>query len=57
VQHAYGHAVSADSYRLLPDRVADLLTLAGFTVIARLLREPDHTEKVPQANLLARKLA
>lgn len=57
VQHAYGHAVSADAYRLLPDRIADLLTLAGFTVIARLLREPDHAEKVPIANLLARKLA
>jgi SAM-dependent methyltransferase len=50
----FGHAISLDFYRLSPDRVAGLLEQAGFVVDARLLREPDETEKVPQAHLLAR---
>ncbi|MGB6164243.1 MAG: methyltransferase domain-containing protein [Pseudonocardiaceae bacterium] len=53
---AFGHAVSLDFYRWSPDRVAELLSQAGFVVVARLLREPDETEKVQQAHLLARKL-
>lgn len=52
---AFGHAVSLDVYRWSPDRVAELLEQAGLVVDARLLREPDETEKVPQAHLLARK--
>jgi SAM-dependent methyltransferase len=55
VEQAFGHAVSVDAYRLSPDRVTELLGAAGLPVIATLLREPDETEKVPQANLLARK--
>jgi SAM-dependent methyltransferase len=51
----FGHAVSLDFNRLSPDRVADLLRQAGLVVDARLLREPDQTEKVQQAHLLARK--
>jgi hypothetical protein len=34
--------------------VGELLERAGFVVDARLVREPDATEKVPQAHLLAR---
>lgn len=52
---AFGRAISLDFYRLSPDRVAELLGKAGFVVLARLLREPDATEKVRQAFLLARK--
>lgn len=55
---AFGHHVNLDFHRLNPDRVAALLADAGFTVRARLIREPDDDEisaKVPQAYLLARK--
>jgi SAM-dependent methyltransferase len=55
LEHAYGHAVSLDAYRLPPDQVAELLSRAGLSVQARLLREPEGLEKVPQAYLLARK--
>ncbi|MGH3990636.1 MAG: class I SAM-dependent DNA methyltransferase [Pseudonocardiaceae bacterium] len=52
---AFGHVVSLDFYRFQPDRVAQLLHEAGLAVIARLLREPDETERVHQAYVLARK--
>jgi SAM-dependent methyltransferase len=52
---AFGRAISLDVYRLSPGNIAELLTQAGFTVLARLLREPHETEKVQQAFLLARK--
>lgn len=52
---AFGHVVSLDFYRFQPDRVAQLLHEAGLAVIARLLREPDETERVQQAYVLARK--
>lgn len=55
LDQAYGHEVSLDAFRLPPDGVADLLAQAGLAVHARLLREPDANEKVPQAYLLARK--
>jgi len=55
LEQAYGHAVSLDAYRLSPDRVAKLLSQAGLVVHTRLLREPDESEKVQQAYLLARK--
>lgn len=54
VSQGYGHPVSLDAYRLSPDRITDQLADAGLTVFARLHREPDGAEKVPQANLLAR---
>ncbi|MGH3900097.1 MAG: class I SAM-dependent methyltransferase [Pseudonocardiaceae bacterium] len=54
---AFGHVVSLDFYRFQPDRVAQLLHEAGIAVFARLLREPDETERVQQAYLLARKPA
>lgn len=56
LEHAYGHALSLDAYRMSPDRVAELLSHAGFDVHARLVREPDGPEKVQQAYLLARRL-
>ncbi|MGH3830173.1 MAG: class I SAM-dependent DNA methyltransferase [Pseudonocardiaceae bacterium] len=52
---AFGHAVSLDFHRFQPDRVAQLLQEAGLAVLARLLREPDETERVQQAYVLARK--
>jgi SAM-dependent methyltransferase len=54
---AYGHEVSLDAYRLPPDRTAGQLVAAGFTEIARTLREPVGFETVPQAYLLFRKPA
>ncbi|MFE0698747.1 hypothetical protein [Streptomyces sp. NPDC058872] len=55
LEQAYGHEVSLDVYRRSPDRVADLLASAELVESARLVREPDPTEKTPQAFLLARK--
>jgi hypothetical protein len=56
---ALGHPVSMVSHRRQPGQVADLLTQAGLTVRAQLLRERDEDgdfpEKTPQAFLLARK--
>jgi SAM-dependent methyltransferase len=57
IEHAYGHEMSLDAYRLSPDSVAKLVIQAGLVVDAELLREPDRNENVPQANLLARKPA
>ncbi len=54
---AFGHTISLDFHRLSPDHVAELLDQAGLAVQARLLREPDETEKAQQAYLLARKQA
>jgi SAM-dependent methyltransferase len=54
LEHAYGHLVSLDAYRLDPDRVAALLTETGLATRARLLREPEPPEKVPQSYLVAR---
>jgi SAM-dependent methyltransferase len=55
LEHAYGHTVSLDAYRLKPDRVVELLNQVGLVVHARLLREPEEPEKVQQACLLARR--
>lgn len=56
VSQPFGHGVSLDFRRWSPDHVVDLLSQAGLAVEARLVREPDDTEKVPQAHLLAGKL-
>jgi SAM-dependent methyltransferase len=50
---AFGHAVALEFRRLQPDRVAELLHQAGFTVRARLERAPEGVETTPQAFLLA----
>ncbi|MET9126242.1 class I SAM-dependent methyltransferase [Streptomyces sp. NPDC004528] len=58
LEHAYGHDLSLDVYWVSPDRIAELLSRAGFTVDARLIREPNEQEKPrqgQQAYLLARK--
>jgi SAM-dependent methyltransferase len=53
LEQAYGHAVSLDAYRWDPDRIAGLLAEAGLVPRARLVREPEPPEKVPQAYVLA----
>lgn len=50
---AYGHAVSIDAYRLVPDRIADLLTGAGLVVHTQIRREAVDRERTPQAYLTA----
>ncbi|MFJ2442011.1 class I SAM-dependent DNA methyltransferase [Streptomyces sp. NPDC087658] len=59
LERPFGHDVSLDYRRLSPDRTAALLTEAGFTVDARLLREREAAanETAPQAYLLARRAA
>ncbi|MFI6686285.1 class I SAM-dependent methyltransferase [Streptomyces sp. NPDC050485] len=47
--------VALDFNRLSLDRIAALLTEAGFAVTTCLRREPEGAEKVPQGFLLARK--
>jgi SAM-dependent methyltransferase len=49
---AFDHRVTR-AYRWPPDRLAGLLREAGFTVLARLVREPSATERFEQATLLA----
>jgi SAM-dependent methyltransferase len=58
---AGGHEVSLDFHRRQPDRMAELLRDAGFTVRATLLRAPDddgdYPEITPQAYVLARQMS
>jgi SAM-dependent methyltransferase len=56
IEQAYGHALSLDAYRMDPNETTDLLAAAGLIVEASLVRQPDATEKVPQAYLLAKKV-
>jgi ubiquinone/menaquinone biosynthesis C-methylase UbiE len=55
IEQGYGHSVSLDAYRMDPSETTDLLASAGLIVKARLIREPDASEQVPQAYLLAQK--
>ena len=57
LEHAYGHAIALDAYRLDPELISELLARAGIAVSARTVREPEANEKTPQAYLLARKTA
>ncbi|MEU7899257.1 class I SAM-dependent methyltransferase [Nonomuraea sp. NPDC049152] len=50
-----GHAVTLDFYWQSPDLVEERLSEVGLVVEARLVREPDGTEKVKRAYLLARR--
>jgi SAM-dependent methyltransferase len=53
---AFGHQVTLDFRRRQPERVAELLTDAGFDMVACLVREPWRAlEQTRQAFLLARK--
>lgn len=57
-ERAYGHEVSLDIYWMSPDRIAALLGGAGLVVDARMIREPDASERPRQgrqAFFLARK--
>jgi ubiquinone/menaquinone biosynthesis C-methylase UbiE len=55
LEQAYGHPVSLVVHRRSPEEVTALLRDAGLHVHARLVREPEHWEKCPQAYLLARR--
>ena len=57
IEEAYGHTVSYDAYRLRPEHIAELLGRAGFTMLARLVREPLGHERNQQAYFLLRKPA
>ncbi|MEU4339863.1 class I SAM-dependent methyltransferase [Nocardia sp. NPDC023852] len=52
---AFDHKVTL-AYRWAPKRLARLLTEAGFTMIARMVREPVPGERFGQAYLLASKV-
>lgn len=55
LQQAYGHDISLDAYRMQPDQLAQQLDVPGLPVHARVVRNPEDSETVPQAYLLARK--
>ena len=55
LEHAYGHELSLDAFRLPPDAVCALVEQCGLSVRMRSLREPDEPEKTPQAYVFARK--
>ena len=55
LDHAYGHDLSLDVYRFPPDEIARLLDAAGFTEVARLVREADGREKTSQGFHLVRR--
>ncbi|MFI9269544.1 class I SAM-dependent methyltransferase [Kitasatospora sp. NPDC052896] len=58
LEQAYGHELSLDVYWMPPDHVAELLDEAGLVVDARLIREPDESERPrqgQQAYFLARR--
>lgn len=55
LDHAYGHELSLDAYRLSPDLVAEQLNVAGLAVTARLTREPTGRERQQQAFLVGHK--
>ncbi|MEV6320320.1 class I SAM-dependent methyltransferase [Nocardia sp. NPDC051787] len=52
---AFDHKVTC-AYRWAPKRLARLLTDAGFTMVARMVREPRPDERFGQAYLLAAKV-
>ena len=56
IQRAYGHDISLDAYRLAPDWIESKLRQAGLVEESRLIREPDETERTPQAFITARKI-
>ncbi len=53
LREAFGQAVDATFHRYEPGHVVRELAAAGLSVNARLVREADATERVPQAHLLA----
>jgi SAM-dependent methyltransferase len=55
ISRAYGHDVAMDAQLFLPARVSEQLADAGFTMIARMTREPGRLERTPQAVVLAQR--
>ncbi|MBP2479306.1 SAM-dependent methyltransferase [Crossiella equi] len=53
LDEAFGRRIDLVFHRMNPDRVAEELTGAGFTMTARIQREKLPEERVPQAFLLA----
>jgi len=49
------NTVALEFHRRRPERIAELLDLAGFVVRSRLVREPAAGERTAQAYLVARK--
>ena len=60
-ERPYGRPVPLDGYRSPVDRIAELLSQAGFAMTAQLLREPaeglKYPLKNPQAALVARRVS
>jgi ubiquinone/menaquinone biosynthesis C-methylase UbiE len=57
VEQGYGHRVALEVYRLEPNQIEDMLGSAGLVLRARLVRQPDTSETVPQAYLIAQKVS
>ncbi|KFU76750.1 class I SAM-dependent DNA methyltransferase [Amycolatopsis lurida] len=56
IEHAYGHDISCDAYRLSPEKITEQLGEAKFSMLSTLVREPsEEFESTPQAYLIARK--
>jgi len=55
LEHAYGHDLTLDVYRLDPDRAAAQIEAAGLDLTARLVRGPIEPEPQHQAYLVAHK--
>ena len=51
----WGHPVTLDFQRRRPERIAGLLTEAGFALVSQTVREPAENEPTPQAFLIARR--
>jgi SAM-dependent methyltransferase len=48
LDRAYGHDLSLDVYWMSPDHIADVMSEAGLVLDARMVREPDESEKPRQ---------
>ncbi|MFF1838721.1 class I SAM-dependent DNA methyltransferase [Streptomyces sp. NPDC058231] len=48
LDRAYGHELSLDVYWMSADHVADLMSRAGLVMDARMIREPDESERPRQ---------
>ena len=57
LEHAYGHPISLDAYRMQPDTIVALLEQAGFVVHVNARCAAEPREKTEQAYLLARAAA
>ncbi|MEU1477896.1 class I SAM-dependent DNA methyltransferase [Streptomyces sp. NPDC001668] len=51
----WGHPVALTFLRRQPEQIIELLRAAGFTLVSRTVREPDHGEVSQQAALIVRR--